>query len=292
MKLDTCTSFNINKTTILGKLVRLNETTKIITEKHNYPQDVANILDESIALACLLSASLKYDGLFTLQIQTAGAVSLVVVDVTSDGIIRACSRFDEEKIQKVRNPNEKFRVKDGEFLEAPHLLGKGHLAFTVDQGKNTDLYQGIVELKGNTLSECAMEYFKQSEQIETHLRLFLDHETNQSAAIMIQKIPGNETDFEEAVILTNSLKKEEIFNHNLSDEVILNRLFHANDLKVEGKKDYKFGCRCSRDKLLDTLRTFPKEEIESMCENNKITTDCNFCSSTYTFEKGEIITFC
>ena len=292
-KFDSCTYFNINDVSITGRLIRLDNTIDTILSKHLYPKDVSGILAESTALACLLSSSIKYDGLFTLQIQTDGAVSLVVVDVTTDGKIRACARFDKEKIEKIRNPNEKFKLQDHETLEAPHWLGKGHLAFTVDQGKSTDLYQGIVELNGKDLSECALKYFKQSEQIETYLKLYITYDNGwKSAGILLQKLPEHkdvEDKWEEAVVFAQSLAKEEIFNDDLSSIEILNRLYHNNDLRVSQTKEYAFSCRCSREKLQETLSTISGEELYKMTENGKITAQCNFCSELYSFDKGELI---
>ena len=116
---------------------------------------------------------------------------MVVVDVSSDGTIRACATFDEKRIQKA----QELRKTEGEIEAAPHLMGEGYLAFTVDQGKDTDLYQGVVDLQGKNLTECALRYFKQSEQIETALQLFLQAPVEENgrwkaAGIMLQKLPA------------------------------------------------------------------------------------------------------
>ncbi|MDR1026721.1 MAG: Hsp33 family molecular chaperone HslO [Lactobacillus sp.] len=302
---DTCTAFHTNNGAFLGRLVRLDDVINTIIGKHQYPKDASAVLAESIALSALFSSYLKYEGLFTLQIQTDGAVSLVVVDVTSEGLIRGYARYDENKIEKIRNPNEKYRIQDDEILEAPHYLGGGQLAFTIDQGPDTELYQGIVELKGNTLSEVASKYFEQSEQIETFLQLYLQAPQNEddnwkAAGLMLQKLPSHggkevkseELDkaWEEAVVFAQSLKKEEIFDNSLSAKDLLNRLYHASDLVITKSKEYNFGCRCSRDKVLSTIRSFPPEEVEALQEQNKITVDCNFCSEKYVFDKGEFST--
>src|SRR3546814_12480496 len=43
--------------------------------------------------------------------------------------------------------------------------------FTVDQGADTERYQGIVELEGRTLSECTHSYFRHSEQLEAGVKV-------------------------------------------------------------------------------------------------------------------------
>lgn len=297
---DTCVSFFIDNGAYQGRLIRMSSVLDTIIGKHCYPRPVAAVVAESTVLAAMLASTLKYEGLFTLQTQSNGAVSMVVVDVTSEGKIRACASFDEEHLKQ----NQELRKTSGEIEAAPHLMGKGHLAFTVDQGPNTELYQGIVDLQGKNLTECALRYFKQSEQIDTDLKLFLQAPEGESgswlaAGIMLQKMPlkgGNESSPEEmeeawneAKVFMESLTQDEVFDAELTSEQLLHRLFHANNLSISKCKNYSFGCRCSREKLLQTLSTFSENDINAMLENNKVTATCHFCSEKYVFDKGELI---
>ena len=297
---DTCVSFFIDNGAYQGRLIRMSSVLDTIIGKHCYPRPVAAVVAESTVLAAMLASTLKYEGLFTLQTQSNGAVSMVVVDVTSEGRIRACASFDEEHLKQ----NQELRKTSGEIEAAPHLMGKGHLAFTVDQGPNTELYQGIVDLQGKNLTECALRYFKQSEQIDTDLKLFLQAPEGESgswlaAGIMLQKMPlkgGNESSPEEmeeawneAKVFMESLTQDEVFDAELTSEQLLHRLFHANNLSISKCKNYSFGCRCSREKLLQTLSTFSEDDINAMLENNKVTATCHFCSEKYVFDKGELI---
>ena len=297
---DTCVSFFIDNGAYQGRLIRMSSVLDTIIGKHCYPRPVAAVVAESTVLAAMLASTLKYEGLFTLQTQSNGAVSMVVVDVTSEGKIRACASFDEEHLKQ----NQELRKTSGEIEAAPHLMGKGHLAFTVDQGPNTELYQGIVDLQGKNLTECALRYFKQSEQIDTDLKLFLQAPEGESgswlaAGIMLQKMPlkgGNESSPEEmeeawneAKVFMESLTQDEVFDADLTSEQLLPRLFHANNLSISKCKNYSFGCRCSREKLLQTLSTFSEDDINAMLENNKVTATCHFCSEKYVFDKGELI---
>ena len=92
----------------------------------------------------------------------------------------------------------------------------------------------------------------------------------------------------EAKIFIESLSENEVFDSSLSSETLLHRLFHGNNLQISKTKNYTFGCRCSREKLLSTLQTFSQEEINSIIENNQITADCNFCNEHYIFSAGEL----
>lgn len=297
---DECVSFLIDNGLFVGRICRLENVLKTIIQKHGYVRNVSSALAESTALAVLLANALKFEGLFTLQLQGNGPVSTIVVDVTSNGKIRACANYDKEHLEKAFA----LRKNEGEIEATPHLLGEGTLAFTVDDGKN-NYHQGVVELRGKTLEECALRYFKQSEQIETMLHLFVNIPEEedgkwQAGGIILQRIPelgGKNIDAEnlpelrnEAEILLNSLKKEELFDEKLSLPEILYRLYHANGLAVTKDNHYEFHCRCSREKLLKTLRGFSEEELASMLdEKARITAKCGFCSEIYEFTIPEIM---
>lgn len=298
---DNCVSFHIGSGAFLGRIVRLDKVINTILTKHHYPVQVSAVVAESTALAALLSATIKYDGLFTLQTKSNGPVPMIVVDVNSKGQIRACADYDEPKILKA----QELRKTVGQIEPAPHFMGEGILAFTVDQGPNTDLYQGIVDLRGKDLSECAMRYFKQSEQIETYLKLYLQAPQSKndgwkSAGVLLQRLPDNggtadddienlNEDWNQAVVFMQSLTEEEIFNPELSSADLLHRLYHADNLELNTVKSYTFACRCNREKLLNTLHSMKSEDLDDMCENNKITATCHFCGTTYSFDKGELL---
>ncbi len=297
---DNCLSFHIASGAFMGRFIRLNEVLNTILKKHQYPESVSAVIAECTVLGAMLSSTLKYEGLFTLQIQGNGPISMVVVDVTSEGKIRACANFDEEHLKQA----QALRKKSGEIEEAPHLLEEGHLAFTVDQGPDTELYQGIVDLQGKTLREIALRYFKQSEQIDTDLKLFLhspqgDSKSWLAGGIMLQKIPvkgGKELSAEEqseawnqAKIFLESLQGDEVFDNSLSSEDILHRLYHADSLAINNVKSYQFGCRCSREKLQATLSSFSEAEINELLKDGCITAQCHFCSEEYSFKKGELV---
>lgn len=299
---DVCVPFHIHGGAFAGRLVRLNGVLQNILGRHNYPENVSSALAETTALAVLLANALKYKGLFTLQIQGNGPVSVLVADVTSEGKVRACAKFDAEKLKNAKA----LRKTEDEIEEVPHLVGGGYMAFTIDQGPETELYQGVVDLQGKDLTELALRYFKQSEQIDTILKLFVkrpagESKSWQSAGILLQKVPlkgGKEFSadedalkeaWNEAGIFINSLSDDEVFNAELSPAEILNRLFHSSDLTVAKEKPYEFGCRCSRDKLFSTLSGFGKNEIEEMAEDGKITATCSFCSEKYVFDKDELL---
>src|SRR5216683_1215564 len=166
---DLVQPFQIEASALRGRLVRLGSVVDTIVTRHAYPDPAAALLGEAITVAVILAGALKYEGVFTLQTKGDGPVRLMVADVTSAGAVRGYAQYDAEKLAKAVAAMPGGATGIGGSV--PRLLGAGHLAFTVDQGEHTDRYQGIVELQGATLAECAHHYFRQSEQVEAGLKV-------------------------------------------------------------------------------------------------------------------------
>src|ERR1700681_2831662 len=92
---------------------------------------------------------------------------MLVVFFASPSSVRACARFDTERVAAAIAANA---------AEPGKLLGRGHLAMTIDQGPEMSRYQGLVPLEGGDLEQAAHEYFSRSEQIPTRVRLAVGEE--------------------------------------------------------------------------------------------------------------------
>src|SRR5690242_19296695 len=159
---DAVLPFEVGALDLRGRLTRLGPALDDILTKHDYPAPVGKLLGEAIVLATLLGSSLKFEGRFILQTQTDGPVSLLIVDFQAPDRLRAYARFDATRL--------------AEGQDSAALLGRGHLAMTIDQGADMSRYQGLVALNGGTLEDAAHEYFLRSEQIPTRVRLAVGEE--------------------------------------------------------------------------------------------------------------------
>src|ERR1700716_3324329 len=159
---DTILPFQVEALDLRGRVVRFGPAIDTILSRHNYPVPVAQLLGEAIVRTVLLGSTLKFEGRFILQTQSDGPVRMLVVDFTTPGKVRACARFDKQRVQDV--------IEAG-TVSAGTLIGHGHLAMTIDQGSDMSRYQGLVALEGGDLEAAAHEYFLRSEQIPTRVRL-------------------------------------------------------------------------------------------------------------------------
>lgn len=280
-----------------GRLVRLGPAAQTVIAGHGYPEPVAELLTQALALAALVAGIFKFDGVFSLQAKGDGPVSLLVADLTSDGALRGFAQFDADVLAAL---DDSWR--DG---PVPHLLGGGYLAFTVDQGQDTDSYQGIVDLTGATLADCAHNYFRQSDQFDGVVKLTsgMDDDGNwRSGGLLVQKMPPEglvlqsgdvaDEEFEEhwrrAVILMSSSKDEELLDRNLHPHELLFRLFHEDGIRVFDPAPLEMRCRCSAERVETMLKSFPRAEIEDLKVDDKVVVTCEFCGYDYKYTDEEI----
>ncbi|MBU4433459.1 MAG: Hsp33 family molecular chaperone HslO, partial [Alphaproteobacteria bacterium] len=160
---DVVSAFQIEGLPVRGRVVRLGAAVDEVLTRHDYPEPVANLLGEACALAALVGSSLKFEGRLIIQAQGDGPVRYVVVDYDTSGGLRGYCRFDADEVAQV---SDGF-VRPG----AKTLLGGGVFIMTLDQGADMDRYQGVTPIEGETLALCAEQYFAQSEQTPTRVRL-------------------------------------------------------------------------------------------------------------------------
>jgi molecular chaperone Hsp33 len=310
---DTVLPFEVASLDLRGRVVRLGPVVDQILEKHNYPLPVAKLLGEAVVLAVMLGSALKIDGRFILQTQTDGPVGLLVVDFTTPGKVRACARFGKEGIEAA--------IAAGQ-TDAGTLLGKGHLAMTIDQGTDSSRYQGLVALDGGTLEDAAHEYFLRSEQIPTRVRLAVAEEFVagsggashrwRAGGIMLQFLPKSEerarmdlhpgdapegVDVERAPeddawvqgrALLETVEDIELIDPEISSERLAYRLFHEPGVRVFKTTDVLAQCSCSRDAVESMLKSFSQDDRDHMVEDGKIAVTCEFCSATYDFAPADV----
>lgn len=303
---DIVQPFQLESSSLRGRLVRLGPALDGIIKAHNYPEVVSHLIAEMISTALLLTSMLKYDGIFTLQTSSDGPISMMVADVETSGAVRAYAYFDEQKLDEIKSKS----IKD--------LIGKGYLAFTVDQKGQTDKYQGIVEIKGDRLVESIQNYFDQSEQIGTAFKMAItQHGGNwRAGGIMLQNMPDHgeyaqnraeikalkkqqnkdeEIDdpinehWNRASILLETCTDEEFTNPGISPNDLLRRLFHEEGVRVYTPIHIRKACRCSEEKIQSVLKTLSEEDLRESAKDGKISITCEFCAKEYTSDLDELL---
>ena len=286
---DLVLPFEIKPLGVRGRLVRLGPAVDDILHRHAYPDGVASLLAHALAMTALLGSSIKFEGKLIMQAKGDGAVKTIVVDYKTPGEMRGWVAFDQELYdQAVARGVDPGR-------EVPQLLGGGYLAFTIDQGPDTERYQGIVGLEGGTLAECAQKYFEDSEQLPSAVKLSAAQVGGKwrAGGIMLQYLAsaGHQHDddedddsWRESAILMASTRDDELVSPDVSPTQLLFRLFHERGVRVFDPIPLDVFCQCSRERIEDVLAQFAGDDMSDMVVDGKIVVTCEFCSRVYEFD--------
>ena len=291
---DLVAGFQIENWPVRGRIVRLGAAIDKILSAHDYPEPVANLLGEACALAALVGSALKFEGKLIIQAQGDGPVAYVVADYDTSGSLRGYCRFDAERVAAA---SQGF-ARPG----AQTLLGKGVFIMTIDQGPDRERHQGITAVEGETLALCAEHYFAQSEQVPTRVRLAVGQidigagPSWRAGGAMIQNVAedqarGSTADaWESAQALFATTGDDELIDPEVPTDRLLYRLFHEEGVRLFTPTPLRAFCRCSPERIMDVLRSFPAEERVDMVEADTglIRVTCEYCSSVYEVEPATV----
>ncbi|AAW86972.1 Hsp33 family molecular chaperone HslO [Aliivibrio fischeri] len=261
---------------VRGELVQLDDAYQQIISSKEYPKPVQNLLGELLVATTLLTATLKFEGSITLQLQGDGPVSLAVINGDNNQKVRGVARFEGDI---------------AEDATLHQLMGRGYLVITITP-KDGERYQGVVALEGENLAQCFEGYFERSEQLKTRLWLRLgEYEGKPHAAgMLLQVMPdgtGSENDFEHLEQLTDTIKNEELFG--LPAEDVLYRLYNQDKVQLFEPQDVEFFCGCSRERSGGAIVTIDRAEVDDIIKTEgKISLHCDYCGTSYDFDSIDV----
>jgi molecular chaperone Hsp33 len=274
---DSLHRFLFEQFPIRGHLVHLDAAWAALIEHREYPEPIRNLLGEAAAAALLLAATIKFEGVLSLQLQGDGPVHLLLVQCTSGLGVRGLARYRE-----------------GDFSGAhkiSDLVGSGNLTVTLETDAGAQRYQGIVPINGERLAESLQLYFENSEQLPT--RLWLQADAAGASGMLLQKLPAADAsvDVEDAwrrvQLIGDTVTPEEL--RSLSDQEILHRLFNEDDVRLFEPTPVYFRCRCSRERVSGMLQGLGEKETRSvLSEQGKVEVRCDFCNRAYVFDAVDV----
>ncbi len=289
---DHVVPFHVEGLEVRGRAVQLGPMINKILDSHNYPEPVSRLLADAVCLSVLLGSSLKFEGRFVIQTESDGPVPFLVADFSTPDAVRAYARYDAAKLDELARKGK---------IESHSLMGKGVLAMTIDQGSSTQRYQGIVALDGQNLEEVADQYFRQSEQIPTKVRLGVGQlmqpdpvegtlTTWRAGGLVAQFLPdapermrkpdlpggdlpedgdfsnglneGMDDHWVEARSLVSTIQDDELTDPQIGAEQLLYRLFHERGVHIHPAIPVINKCRCSKQKIANIIGSFSDEERE------------------------------
>ena len=289
---DLVGAFQIEGEPVRGRVVRLGPAVDEILRAHAYPDPVANLLGEACALAALVGSNLKFEGRLIVQAQGSGPVRYVVADYDTAGALRGYCRYDADEVAAVSDGFQRPGART--------LLGDGVFIMTVDQGPDMDRYQGVTAIEGETLALCAEQYFAQSEQTPTRVRLAVgransgDGDRWRAGGVLIQNIAEDDARgstgeaWARTQALFETVGEDELIDPLLPANRLLWRLFHEDGVRVFKGQGLHAQCRCSSERVSSVLRSLPRDELKELEVDGALEVTCEFCNSKYRFTLADL----
>lgn len=300
--------FRTDKSGVSGRLVRLGSVVDEILSRHAYPMPVSEALGHAIALTALVGSGLKFDGKLIVQTKSDGPLGFLVVDYASPGSLRGYAAFDAARLAETGTASP---------IGQGALLGRGHMALTIDPGGRMDRYQGIVALENETLADAAHTYFRQSEQLPTFIRLAIARHyvaadktwAWRAGGLMLQyvspvgglpersraeeeagRIAGEDgEDWNRVLMLAGTVEDHELLDPTLAPERLLYRLFHEEGVRAHAAMPMAGYCSCSAERVETMLKSFGADELADMREaDGAVAVTCEFCTRTYRYTDAQL----
>ncbi len=262
---------------VRGEVVRLEQTFADTVARHDYAAPIRALVGEGLAAVALLAATLKYPCSLHLQLQSSGPLSLLLVQGTTDGNLRAMARTRESVAAQAT---------------LDELAPQGTLAILIEPLAGGERYQGVVDLRGGSLSSALEHYFRESEQLPT--RVWLSASAEEAAGMLVQRLPGegghqatDQDAWQRAEMLAETVTSEEL--RNLSPREMIRRLFHEEDIRLFDPTALRFSCRCSRERVAAMLEGLGEAEMRAtLADEGIVEVHCDFCNAPYRFDAVDI----
>ncbi|MDB4943429.1 MAG: hypothetical protein JWP97_2963 [Labilithrix sp.] len=162
---------------------------------------------------------------------------------------------------------------------------------------NGSLHQGVIAVPpgSTTMSAAFMAYMQDSEQIVTMIAMgchFMNGEVASAGGYMVQLLP--ELAEGPLMVMTERLKDFEdivpmLARGHASPEELLAETLHGMPYTRVGEREVHFGCRCSPERLAQSLASLPRADIESLMEGGKpLEIECDYCGTHYEFTTQQL----
>ena len=134
---------------IRGHLVHLDASWRALIEHRDYPAAIRDTLGEAVAASLLLAATIKFDGVLSLQLQGAGPVHLLLAQCTSGLGVRGLARYRDDATTAKAHAG------------VDELIGAGNLTVTLESDDGAQALSGNRDHRRRTLGRFLAGLFRE-----------------------------------------------------------------------------------------------------------------------------------
>jgi molecular chaperone Hsp33 len=277
----------IRATALKGKVRAFAaRTTSVVNElssRHKMTPTATAALGRTSTAALMMGAMLKGEEKLTIQVKGGGPIGQIVVDANARGEVRGY----------VDHPEVDLPLNDVGKLDVAGAVGTDGFIYVIKDLGLKEPYRGSVPIVSGEIAEDFTYYFAKSEQTPSAVALGvlvdIDYSVKAAGGFIIQLLPGLAD--EEIEDIERQLSKlpsvTSMIDRGETPETMLKHIF--SDVQVLEKMDVVFRCKCSRERVEQTLISLGQEELESMlAEEGKAEVVCHFCNEAYSFNASQL----
>ena len=253
---------------------------------HNLSKTASAALGRTLTAGLIMASDLKNEkDSITINIDGSGDIGRIVVTGKNDGKIKGY----------VNNPSADAKIREVDNkLDVSKIVGQGTLTVVTDLGLK-EPYVGRVNLVSGEIAEDLVNYFYISEQVGSVVNLGVlvdvDYTIKESGGFILQLMPGAGEEIISKIEsnIKNMKSYTSLLDEGNNPEDIMKMVLKGFDTKELERKNIEFSCDCSREKVVDSLISIGKKEIEDIIkEDGKAEVVCHFCNSKYLFSKKDL----
>ncbi|GFO59247.1 33 kDa chaperonin [Geomonas silvestris] len=256
-----------------------------ICKRHGTLPTASAALGRALTAGTLMGAFLKTGQRVALRFEGNGPLKKIVVEADSNGSVRGYVGDPEVNLQKP----------DGS-LDVPGAIGRaGFLTVAKDLGMR-EPYSGTVQLYTSQIAQDLALYLVESEQIPSAVGLAEYVEPTGEVAVaggfLIQAVPPVDPDvIEELMARIEQLPPlSQLLREGKTPEEILELLFAGIPYDILEKRELRFACSCSRERIERVLISMGRKELASLREEQHgAEVTCEFCGERYSFSEADLV---
>ncbi|MCH2108350.1 MAG: Hsp33 family molecular chaperone HslO [Polyangiaceae bacterium] len=253
--------------------IRMTDTVREIVKRQHAQGEAARALGELLLLTVLfretMSPNLRVQGI--VKSKSGGTL---VADSAPEGKTRGLLQADSDS----------FHLRDGGLIQMMRTMPNG------------SVNQGVVRIEpGDSLSQGAMAYMKQSEQVDSMVAVKVtlndQGEVLEAGGFLVQLLP--EIGKGPLAVMAQRLEEfeslEQFLTPQFSPLTILEELLYGMEYTQTDESPVEFHCWCSESRMLAAIATIDKKEIQDMVDAGKaIEIDCDYCGKEYALQPSTL----
>lgn len=255
---------------------RIHDTTPVVTAAFG------RTLTATAMMGVMLKGSKDK---LSVMIKGEGPIKEILCASDSDGNVKGY----------VANPYVELPLREDGKLDVGGAVGReGRLVVIKDLGLK-DPYIGQMNLVSGEIAEDVTAYFAHSEQQPSAVALGVlidrDRSVKASGGFIIQILPGVEEEMIKKIEdkLGNLPPITKIIENEIDGEKILSQIMEGFDYEILEKKEIKFVCDCSVERLEAALISIGTKELRQIIdEDGQAELTCHFCNTKYHFDREHL----